>query len=228
MRITDDFFRMEARGALIALSIVVIYASVIWFVADVDVSQWLELFGFYVSVVFVVPVFLILIGMLYDFIVSDIRSKGMVRPLKFFMGWLSLKWHQYYFLSVLWPLLCLVILVVSFNVFKQTILLQKGFLYDDMLVRWDRFIFSVDPGVKMHELVDFPWLTLFMDQVYHAWFFPMLMGVMLVAVYGGYKLRLQYMLTWVSCWILLGSVMAWLIPSAGPCFYDAMVGGQYE
>jgi hypothetical protein len=34
------------------------------------------------------------------------------------------------------------------------------------------------------------------------------------------------MLTYISVWIVIGSIFAFLMPSAGPCFYEALVGNS--
>ena len=39
-----------------------------------------------------------------------------------------------------------------------------------------------------------------------------------------YRLRNQYLLSYVGIWIGIGSILAFLLPSAGPCFYEQFVG----
>lgn len=232
MRVPVDAVRekssKEIAGALILLFVVMAYFLFVWFFSDIELSQWFELFLFYIPIVSFILFFLLLVSLVSSLVISDLKAGGKTNAWLFFKLKIGSRWRQDCFFSILWPLICFLVLIVSFNIFKQVILLQRGFLYDDILVEWDRLIFGSDPGVLMHQMVNWPWLTFFMDQVYHTWFLPMLVGVILVAAYGGHRLRLQYMLTWVSCWILLGTVMAWLVPSAGPCFYDVFVSEKYE
>src|SRR3546814_17220741 len=65
------------------------------------------------------------------------------------------------------------------------------------------------------------------DRAYHGWFAPMLLGVLLCA-FGArrsYRLRTQYLLSYIAVWVVIGSVFAYLLPSAGPCFDPVFTGG---
>ena len=126
--------------------------------------------------------------------------------------------------TLLWPMLSFPLLMASYNTFKQRILPQAGFHFDARLAAIDRRLFGVDPGLWLHEKIGGPAVTYMLDTIYHAWFFPMAIGVALVALCAGSRTRAQYMTAYVGIWILLGAVGAYLVPAAGPCFYDALVG----
>ena len=53
----------------------------------------------------------------------------------------------------------------------------------------------------------------------------MTLGVIVCAYLRDSHLRTQYVLSYAVSWILIGSVLAWLLPAAGPCFYDDFAGG---
>jgi hypothetical protein len=58
----------------------------------------------------------------------------------------------------------------------------------------------------------------------------MVLGVLVCAVLpaSSYRLRTQYLLSYITTWIGVGSVIAFLLPAAGPCFYQPLVGPAPE
>lgn len=125
--------------------------------------------------------------------------------------------------TLLWPILLFPLLMASFNAFKQRILPQAGFRFDASLAAIDRRLFGADPGLLLHQTIGGPATTYVLDTVYHAWFFPMTIGVALVALCAESRTRAQYMTAYVAIWIVLGAAGAYLLPAAGPCFYEALV-----
>jgi hypothetical protein len=67
---------------------------------------------------------------------------------------------------------------------------------------------------------------LLVDRAYHGWFAPMSVGVVLCAwlPQSAFRQRTQYLLTYTGVWIVIGSILAFLLPSAGPCFFDTLAG----
>jgi hypothetical protein len=109
------------------------------------------------------------------------------------------------------------------------VLIGAGFHIDAELTAIDKALFfGTDPWRVTHALFSEPWMTLLLDRAYHLWFVPMSFGVFLCALASqkSYRLRTQYILSYMTIWIGLGSVLAWFMPSAGPCFYNDYVGPQ--
>lgn len=150
-------------------------------------------------------------------------------PILLIRGWFDRQWAENRLTRTLWPPLLFAMLLTAFNAFKQKILATQGFAYDPVFAEADRYLFFGKDGWRFfHDLFGSPTATSLIDASYHAWFVPMSVGVMVCAFLGAshYRLRTQYLLTYLFVWIGLGSVMALLMPSAGPCFYNLLVGPQ--
>src|SRR3546814_8775273 len=83
-----------------------------------------------------------------------------------------------------------------------------------------------DPWRVTHAIFS-PMATYAIDRAYHGWFAPMSLGVLLCA-FGArrsYRLRTQYLLSYIAVWVVIGSVFAYLLPYAGPCFDPVFPGG---
>ena len=141
-------------------------------------------------------------------------------------------WERDRFVSMLWPPVLFAALMASFNAFKQMILPGAAFTLDPAFAYADRLLFlGVDPWRITHALIG-PTGTLVIDRAYHGWFLPMSIGVILCAFLPAstYRLRTQYLLSYCAVWIGIGSILAYLLPAAGPCFYEHFVGpgGGFE
>lgn len=137
------------------------------------------------------------------------------------------RWRRDCFASLFWPPLLFAFLIASFNAYKQMVLPIAGYRFDHALAVADRVLFlGHDPWRVTHAIFGSPGVTLFIDHAYHGWFAPMTLGVILCAWLPAstYRLRAQYLLSYVVVWIGIGSVLAFLLPSAGPCFYSQLVG----
>ncbi|HEX8389173.1 MAG TPA: phosphatase PAP2 family protein [Sphingomonas sp.] len=140
---------------------------------------------------------------------------------------LDRRWRRDRFLSLFTPPLLFAWLVATFNLFKQRVLPQAGFPLDPALAGLDRLLFGgVDAWRVTHGLIPSPWATLAIDMLYHGWFLPMSLGVMICAFLPttADRLRMRYLLSFVAIWVLLGSGMASVLASAGPCFQPTAIG----
>ena len=141
------------------------------------------------------------------------------------------RWNRDRGASLFWPPLLFAVLMASFNAFKQMVLPLAGFSWDPWLASADRAFFLGHDGWRVtHALLGSPQATGLVDSFYHGWFLPMSLGVILCAWLPAstYRLRTQYLLSYISVWIVLGSILAFLFPSAGPCFYSHFVGPSPE
>jgi hypothetical protein len=137
------------------------------------------------------------------------------------------RWQRDRFASWLWPPLLFGTLMASFNAFKQLVLPAAGFRLDPLLAELDRrLFFGHDPWRVIRALIPTAGEARLIDAAYHAWFAPMAIGVIACAWLPAstYRLRTQYLLSYVAIWVGIGSLLAFLLPSAGPCFYDHFVG----
>jgi hypothetical protein len=146
-------------------------------------------------------------------------------------GLLAARWQRDRFASLLWPPILFAVLMASFNAFKQMVLPIAGYGFDPLLAQADRLLFFGQDGWRVtHAILGSVDATVVIDRFYHGWFVPMALGVILCAWLPArtYRLRTQYLLSYTGVWIIIGSVLAFLLPSAGPCFYTQLVGNSAE
>jgi hypothetical protein len=136
------------------------------------------------------------------------------------------RWERDRFASWLWPPLLFSFLLAAFNAFKQKVLPLAGYSFDPLLYRIDHTLFlGSDPWRVTHSVLASPTATLVIDRLYHGWFAPMVLGLVICAWMPAsrYRLRTQYCLTYMGVWIVIGSIMAFAMPAAGPCFYADLI-----
>jgi hypothetical protein len=144
---------------------------------------------------------------------------------------LAERWSRDFGASLLWPPLLFATLMASFNAFKQMVLPLAGYGLDPWLAEADRMLFLGADGWRVtHAVFGSDQMTSALDRLYHGWFVPMALGVIICAWLPAatYRLRTQYLLSYTGVWVILGSVLAFLFPSAGPCFYSRLVGPSAE
>lgn len=102
----------------------------------------------------------------------------------------------------------------------------KPFTYDELFMVWDRVLhLGRHPWEWLQPLIGHPEITRFIDLGYLNGWILMMWGCNLwQAVHGKEPLRLQYFLSFAACWILLGSLAAVLLSSAGPVYYGRVTG----
>ena len=115
----------------------------------------------------------------------------------------------------------------SFTVLKAAIPLYQSFAWDARFMHIDQALHGgVLPWVLLQHVLGHPLITAFINFVYHLWFFIMLGAIYWLAfAMEVRRLRMQFVLSFVLSWILLGNVVAMLLSSAGPCYYAHVVGG---
>lgn len=113
-----------------------------------------------------------------------------------------------------------------FQVFKQIVLPMRGFPLDAHIAPLERWIFGgSDAWEVTHQLFGSLWSTLVLDAAYAVWLPMMFLFPMVVAAaIHNVETRGRLIGTWVASWILIGSIGAWFLGSAGPCYYNDLVG----
>ncbi len=106
---------------------------------------------------------------------------------------------------------------------KSAISLLHPFGLDPLFARWDSLLHGGHAWELIHPIVGFPIVTFALNFAYNLWFFVAWIIFALVTVMtGDAKLREQYLLSFCACWMLLGSVAAIALSSAGPCYYGLL------
>lgn len=218
----------EVRAAGLGAAVVAFYLALILASGRVDLPQFGLLFLFYLKAAASLWAMFALVGLLWLLYAKRPRKGELgASPLAVIVEWVRAHWARDRMISLLWPPLLFAILMPSFNAFKQMLLPAAGFRFDPLFAEMDRWVFlGNDPWRVTHGLFGSPTATFLIDKAYHAWFVPMALGLMVCAWLPGtsFRLRTQYLLSYIMMWIGVGSVLAFLMPSAGPCFYETFVG----
>jgi hypothetical protein len=121
----------------------------------------------------------------------------------------------------IWP-----IMAMSFSQAKALIPAMVPFYLDPFLHAADRLIhFGHDPWALLQPLLGHPVMTYAIDRLYALWFFVVYLALLLqMTSTRDRRLRMQFLLSSVLAWILLGSVAATLLSSVGPCYYGKLFG----
>ena len=76
------------------------------------------------------------------------------------------------------------------------------------------------PWAWLQPLLGYPWMTGLLNVSYHLWFFLFYATLYWLAQDTRRPLlRMQFLLSFVLSWIILGSIAAMLFSSVGPCYY---------
>ncbi len=216
----------EIRAVIAQAVFVLGFAASVLFSGRVDFGDFEELAGTFVNAAFslwaIVGAFVIIIVLVR----GAAHAKTAGGPITLLATLLKERWHRDYFASLLWPPLMFAILMTAYNAFKQMILIRHPFQFDALFAQMDRAIFlGHDPWVITHALFASPFATMMIDHLYHGWYAPMALGVIVCAWLpaDGWRLRTQYLLTYAGVWILFGSIIASLLPAAGPVYYNDLI-----
>jgi PAP2 superfamily protein len=118
------------------------------------------------------------------------------------------------------------LLMNTFGAWKSSIPAMVPFQFDPLLAAFDRSLhFGRDPWQWLQPILGRPGTTVLLDQLYWLWIL-LIPGVVLWQAWNAdMPRRRQFLVAFVFIWILLGTVLATALSSAGPCFYARIVGG---
>lgn len=161
---------------------------------------------------------------------QSVRGPAPVDRLGFVKDWLA---HQRRarFLNVVVPLVAFIVTMASFTVHKTVVLPNHGFTWDADFIAWDRAMFmGHDPWVLSHAVFDSATATWWIDQFYHAWFYPMMIAYVICGLMvAGPLVRACYIGTFLLSWFVIGCVLAGMLASAGPVYDGALFeAGVFE
>jgi hypothetical protein len=151
--------------------------------------------------------------------IADVASGGKRESPRRVARFVRHRWRDDRLFSLLMPLLYLALILASFSSFKQLVLPSAGFGFDPLFAELDRAVFlGADPWQVTHWLIPGVTGTRILDMLYAFWFFPMVL-IVLLSGFAPRPLRTAYLVAFALTWILLGTIMAWLLPAGGPCYY---------
>ncbi len=114
----------------------------------------------------------------------------------------------------------------AFSYFRIYIPSFEPFSWDPTFAEWDRLLHGgYAPWEWLQPILGNPYVTSVINGFYHLWF-AVMFGVILWQM-GSLKrprLRMQFFLTFVLLWAVLGNIVATFVSSAGPVFYGRVTG----
>ena len=116
--------------------------------------------------------------------------------------------------------------ISAFSSFKTMIAALNPFYLDRALAGLDDAIhLGIAPWKITHFLFGGLYPTLTLNIAYNAWFFVMCFFTLAQTLaLTGSRNRARYLLSFVLCWIVIGSILAVALSSAGPCYYGRVTG----
>ncbi len=128
-------------------------------------------------------------------------------------GWFTERVLGYGLLVITLP-----VFLWAFTAWKTSI---PPFTWDQPLARFDSALHGTAP---YHYLIAVPGLTRAADLLYGTWSYMLLGLVLWQGWYGTPWTRARFWLAFLLTWILLGTVLATLVASAGPVYYEPVTG----
>lgn len=121
--------------------------------------------------------------------------------------------------------LAIPIFITRFSIFKQLIPHLNPFRWDEIFMKMDYVLhLGNHPWALLQPLLGYPDITWSIDILYMLWF-PVMFGIMLWMAWSGRRrLRLQFFLSFMTLWIILGALLATIFSCAGPCYYEEVTG----
>jgi hypothetical protein len=211
----------DRLGIAICTLSLCLYATTIWLFSTVPIAPAFLIFA---QVFFSTLIMWMLLGLpILGILLGKEMARGpSQRPHQLIIYALRRRWQIDRFFWFWWPVLLYSMLLTLFALFKQLVLPQAPFSFDPLFYAADRAIFGVDPWTISHGR---PWLTAFFGQLYYGWYAPLLLGTLACSfVVNRPETRMRYLTAFVLTWLLVGSLMAYLLPAAGPCYWDEFVG----
>lgn len=128
-------------------------------------------------------------------------------------------------LGALLGTLCIGVVINVFSSWKLAIPRVQPFAWDLELHRLDVALHGGRmPWEWLQPLVGRVAATRFLDAVYLLWHPVVGLGAAVLVWSSDRRLRMQFLLTFVLAWFLLGAGMAMAFSSAGPCYWAGVVG----
>jgi len=153
-----------------------------------------------------------------------------VRPFRFAGLWQGIRQSEIFSTeraaAAFIPVLLLPLFSSVFTSFKVSIPEIAPFSWDPVLMRYDLALHGgFHPWELLQPVLGHPLITSALSYLYNFWH-----GMIFVVYWQMFRikkraLRMQFLLSFVLAWAVLGSIGALLFSSAGPCYYANVVDG---
>ena len=135
---------------------------------------------------------------------------------------------QEYVLGSFFSVVGIAAVMSAFLAAKPIIPQLVPFTYDPLFEEWDRILhFGYQPWELLQPVLGYDWVTWIVHRNYYFWF-PVIFMTFIWQAFSpnSRQLRMQFILSFVLCWIVVGTVLATLLSSAGPIYYDRLFPDQ--
>jgi hypothetical protein len=131
-------------------------------------------------------------------------------------------------MNALFIILSIIIFGSTFTTFKTFIPFINPYSWDPIFVKIDTTIHGgYHPWQLLQPVVGYPLWTSVINIFYHLWYFVLYFVLFWQAFsLRDTKLRLQFFISFVLLWAILGTFFAIMFSSVGPCFYDKIAIGN--
>ncbi|WP_428670092.1 phosphatase PAP2 family protein [Roseibium sp.] len=123
--------------------------------------------------------------------------------------------------------LLFILSIYIFGTVKSTLPQIVPFKFDVLFYRFDQFIFGTDPYVLLVPYLGGDWMLLILNTAYQLWLLMVVASILWVTLSRDHLLRLQYLLASVLSLAISGNLLAVMFSSAGPCFFEPLLGLDY-
>lgn len=215
----DDVLRRVLRVHAPLLVIVSMYVGACVVLTQIYEIETNLIYGSFEQFAFI-TVFYIIIYLIYVLIVLHPH-----RPVSYLLNQLRNTSTERY-VSFFLVIAAISVHITAFKYIKSMIPLINPFSWDSTFARWDAALHGTDAWKIIHPYLSHPIITIILVGAYTLYFFVVLPVVPWYAAKNNSKNRMQFLLTFALCWVILGSVMAIIFSSAGPCFYNNVIPGS--
>ncbi len=116
----------------------------------------------------------------------------------------------------------------AYSSFKSLIPVIYPYSWDPAFAEWDRLLHGgLDPWQLLQPLIGDPHLTWAINMVYQSWLL-VLFGIVFWQAFSlrDRLLRMQFLLSFLLVWCVIGTLAATLLSSAGPVYYGRITGAE--
>ena len=124
------------------------------------------------------------------------------------------------------PLVVGPLFFTTFGSFKRLIPLMNPYGWDTTLMHWDAWLHGgTQPWVLLQPIVGTPLVSSGINFFYNMWL-ALMFGTFIWQACSLKRpaLRMQYLVSFLLFWVVVGTVLATLLSSAGPCYYGRVTG----
>ncbi len=131
----------------------------------------------------------------------------------------------YWLASILATFALYTLFLDTFIAFKRALPAVQPFVWDEPFMHLDRVLhLGWHPWEILQPALGHPSLTDLIDSLYYTWFTAIFLCLVGFSASRDRLLRTRFLLTFWLSWIVLGTVFAYLLSSAGPCYYQEVTG----